>query len=134
MDGRKILVVDDDKLILSLIRGKLQAAGYQVLTAESPSEGVTVARGANPDLFIFDINFPPDPDSRWDGFSIAEWLQHIGVRLAKPVIFITADDTARHQSHASQVGAAAILHKPLDFERLLATVTECLAEAVQSAG
>ncbi len=126
MNRQKILVVDDDKVILHLLRYKLKAAGYEVFTAVDPSEAVTVARSAAPDLFILDISFPPDPTFNWDGFGVADWLRHIGLAWDKPVLFITADSIQKHQAHADRFQPSMLFQKPLNIEQLLATIAECL--------
>jgi len=56
---KKILVVDDNKVILKTISLKLQGAGFQIITALDGSEAVAAARKETPDLILLDINFPP---------------------------------------------------------------------------
>ena len=133
MSNAKILVVDDDPFIVQLLQSKLQGAGYEVVTAADPSGAVTVARDSNPDLFILDINFPPDPTFNWDGFGVAEWLRHVGLTGERPVVFITADDMEKHRAHAAQFRPSALFHKPLDIDQLLAAVSHCLAAAPEPA-
>ena len=73
--ARKILVVDDNEIIIKTISLKLQGAGYQVITAMDGAEAVAAARKENPDLILLDISFPPDVTSmQWDGFRIMDWL------------------------------------------------------------
>ena len=61
---KKILVVDDNEIILKTISLKLQGAGYQVITALDGSEAVAAARKETPDLILLDISFPPDVERR----------------------------------------------------------------------
>src|SRR5437773_11788864 len=60
MNRKKILVVDDDRVILKALSIKLNAKGYDVLTATDGSEAVTAVRTHKPDLILLDISFPPD--------------------------------------------------------------------------
>src|SRR5215471_17261432 len=57
---RKILLVDDDKIILKTTSAKLKAAGYEVLTAEEGGSAIRQVRQLQPHLIILDLNFPPD--------------------------------------------------------------------------
>ena len=75
---KKILVVDDNEIILKTISLKLQGAGYQVITALDGSEAVAAARKETPDLILLDISFPPDVGGvAWDGFRIMEWFHRL---------------------------------------------------------
>ena len=75
---RKILVVDDNEIIIKTISLKLQGAGYEVITAMDGAEAVAAARKENPDLILLDISFPPDVTSvQWDGFRIMEWFHRL---------------------------------------------------------
>ena len=70
---KKILVVDDNEIVIKTISLKLQGAGYQVLTAMDGSAAVATARKESPDLILLDLSFPPDVDGvAWDGFRIMD--------------------------------------------------------------
>jgi len=56
---KKILVVDDNEIVIKTISLKLQGAGYQVLTAMDGSTAVSTARKEAPDLILLDLSFPP---------------------------------------------------------------------------
>src|ERR1700712_4363037 len=61
--GRKILVVDDNPVVLKAFELKLKALGFQVLIAAEGATAVSLARQERPDLIVLDINFPPDVGS-----------------------------------------------------------------------
>jgi CheY-like chemotaxis protein len=126
MNARTILLVEDNRVVLRALEFKLRLAGYEVVCSEDPSAAVAAARIVNPDLYILDINFPPEPGSRWTGFTMAEWLHHMHVGDERPIIFITADAIQKHLDQAARVGAVAVLPKPLDIAQLLATVAHYL--------
>src|SRR5277367_6423297 len=89
----KILVVDDNEIVLKTISLKLQGAGYHVSTALDGSQAVTLARTENPDLILLDISFPPDVDGvPWDGFRIMEWFHRLDTAKKIPIIIITGNE------------------------------------------
>ena len=87
---KKILVVDDNEVVLKTVSLKLQGCGYQVITALDGTEAVASARKDPPDLILLDISFPPDVDGvPWDGFRIMEWFHRLDPAKKVPVIVIT---------------------------------------------
>ena len=60
---RRILVVDDNKVILKTITAKLKESGYEVLTAEDGGSAIRQVRQLEPHLILLDLNFPPDVGS-----------------------------------------------------------------------
>src|SRR5580658_10269310 len=94
----KILVVDDNEIILKTISLKLQGAGYQVITALDGSEAVAAARRDTPDLILLDISFPPDVGGvEWDGFRIMEWFYRLETAKKVPVIIITGGEDSKNK-------------------------------------
>ena len=88
--AKKILVVDDNEIVIKTICLKLQGAGYQVITAMDGSDAVAMARKENPDLILLDISFPPDVGGvPWDGFRIMEWFHRLDTAKKIPIIVIT---------------------------------------------
>ena len=121
--AQKILVVDDNEIILKTISLKLQGAGYQVITALDGSEAVAAARKEMPDLILLDISFPPDVGGvEWDGFRIMEWFRRMENVKKTPVIVITGGDDASNRDRA-----VAFFHKPIDHEDLLKVIRATLA-------
>ncbi|HUB87780.1 MAG TPA: response regulator [Verrucomicrobiae bacterium] len=124
---RKILVVDDNEIILKTITLKLQGAGYQVITALDGSEAVAAARKERPDLVLLDITFPPDVDGvPWDGFRIMEWFHRLETSKKIPVIIITGGDDAKYRERAIASGAVAFFHKPIEHDDLLKVIRATL--------
>src|ERR1700733_10544837 len=119
----KILVVDDNEIILKTISLKLQGAGYKVITALDGSGAVTAARKEIPDLILLDINFPPDVDGvPWDGFRIMEWFHRLDTSKKIPIIIITGLEDDKNKERASSGGAVAFFHKPIDHDDFLKVV------------
>ena len=125
--AKKILVVDDNEIILKTISLRLQGAGYQVITALDGSEAVSAARKETPDLILLDVSFPPDVGGvEWDGFRIMEWFRRMENVKKTPVIVITGGEDAKFKERAVSGGAVAFFNKPLDHDDLLKVIRATL--------
>jgi CheY-like chemotaxis protein len=132
MNRKKILVVDDNPVIIATLSMKLKAAGYDVLTAVDGAEAVSAARKEKPNLILLDISFPPDVAHgggvQWDGFIIIEWLRRIDEAKNVPVIVITGSETEKYRQRALELGAVAFFQKPVDNDGLLEVIKKALGE------
>ena len=127
---RKILVIDDNAVVLKTITLKLEGAGYRVLTAMDGAEAVAAARLERPDLILLDINFPPDMGGvPWDGFRMLEWFQRLDSARKIPIIIITGSEDAKVRDRATHSGAVAFFQKPLEHESLLKVIRATLGDA-----
>ncbi len=130
--SEKILVVDDNPVIVKTLTFKLKSGGYQVCTAADGSEAVSAARKDKPDLILLDISFPPDLSFgggvAWDGFSVMDWLRRGDESRKIPIIVITGGDPAKYEAQAKAAGAAAFFQKPIDHEELLKVIQQILKE------
>ncbi len=77
----KILIVEDDPLIVKIYSTRLKADGYEVLSAENGEEGLKIALAEKPDLVILDVMMP-----RMDGFGVLEKLRADYEMKDKPVL------------------------------------------------
>jgi len=131
---RKVLLVDDNALILKTTSGKLKEAGYEVLTAEDGGSAIRQARQLKPHLIILDLNFPPDVGHGggipWDGFLILNWLRRTDGMEKVPVIVITGGDLEKHKDKWVEAGVRDIFLKPIDHEALLAAMRWALDQEV----
>ena len=124
---KKILVVDDNEIILKTTSMKLQSAGYQVFTALDGSEGVAAVRKENPDLVLLDIAFPPDVSGvAWDGFRIMEWLHRVDETKKIPIIIISGAVDEKNKQRAAASGAVAFFPKPVNFNEMLKVIQTTL--------
>ncbi|MFO1476193.1 MAG: response regulator [Verrucomicrobiota bacterium] len=132
--GRKkrILVVDDNEVILSTLTPRLRAHGYDVFTATDGAAGITAARKNRPDAILLDLSFPPDVAHGggvgWDGFVILEWLRRTEGGEHTPVFIISISDPEKFRDRALAAGAAGYFHKPLDHDALLAEIDKVIAK------
>ena len=128
--AKKILVVDDNEVVIKTITLKLQGAGYRVVGAMDGSDAVAAARRENPDLILLDISFPPDVGSvEWDGFRIMEWFHRLDTAKKIPIIIITGSEDPKTKERATQSGAVAFFQKPIEHDYLLKVVRATLGDA-----
>src|SRR5579864_8876209 len=75
---KKILVIDDDPVILLALSNALKSGGYQVVTAADGGEAISQVRDERPDMLLVDVCLPLDMVGcgalGWDGFQIARWI------------------------------------------------------------
>lgn len=132
--AKKILVVDDNEIVIKSITLKLQGAGYQVIPAMDGSEAVRLARQESPDLILLDISFPTDVTGvPWDGFRIMEWFHRLQPAKKIPVIVITGSEEVKTKERATAAGAVAFFQKPIEHDYLLKVVRATLGEVSAAA-
>jgi two-component system chemotaxis response regulator CheY len=119
MAGR-ILIVDDDESMRSLLRLHLNAAGYEVEVAEDAiAAGYLVLRNP-PDLIITDVHMP-----HMDGFEFIAALKSDKTVPDIPVIFLTSVEEGDHRGRG--LGAVGYLTKPVMADKLLGMVAQHVA-------
>lgn len=119
MNRQKILIVDDNPVIVKTLSMKLNSAGYEVISAGDGTEAITATRTEKPDLILLDINFPEDVGVSWDGFKVIAWLQRIDEAKKAPIIVISGGDAAKFKDRSLQAGAIAYFQKPIDNDKLV---------------
>jgi CheY-like chemotaxis protein len=128
--SKKILIIDDDAVILKTLSIKLQNVGYQIVTGTDGADAIGALREERPDLIILDVHFPPDVAHGggvpWDGFVLMKWLSAIEEGQKVPVIFITGCAAPGLREKALASGALALFEKPIDHVRLLALIQKTL--------
>src|SRR6267154_5919837 len=111
-EPRKILVVDDDPVILKALTLKLDSEGYTVVKAVDGADALRVLQDEKPDLVLLDINYPPDVAHGggvpWDGFLLMRWLRGIEKVGAVPIIFMTSSDSRGCRERALSCGAMGL--------------------------
>ena len=128
--SRKILVVDDNEIVIKTICLKLQGAGYKVITATDGAEAVAATRKENPDLILLDISFPPDVTSvQWDGFRIMEWLHRLDTAKKIPIIVITGSEEPKTKDRATSAGAVAYFQNQIEHVDLLKVIRATLGDS-----
>jgi CheY-like chemotaxis protein len=113
-----ILVVDDEPTITAFLAEVLHDEGYRVAVVHDGASAVLAIRSDLPDLVMLDINMPVMP-----GDEVLHELRGNGFPTL-PIIVVTA---ALRPERYLAPGATALLTKPFDLDRLLATVARCLS-------
>ncbi|MGC1329229.1 response regulator transcription factor [Pseudomonas sp.] len=119
----RILVIEDDLVILDNITRYLSRRGYIVDCAENGAQGLDMARGGDFDLIVLDLMLP-----RLDGYSLCRQLREEGGRRI-PVIMVTARDTLENRLEGFEAGADDYLVKPFALAELAARVNAVLLRA-----
>jgi len=131
---KKILVVDDNEIVVKTTSMKLQGAGYDVVTALDGSEGVAMVRKEKPDLILLDINFPADVGGvPWDGFRIMEWLHRVDDAKKIPIIVISGTLDEKNKQRAITSGAVAFFPKPVNYDELIKSIRATLGDTPPAA-
>ena len=119
MSRKRILTIDDDPSVTSLLKRGLSYEGYDVDIAGSGEAGLALARERAPNLIILDITMPGI-----DGLEVLRRLRAGDARL--PVLMLTAKDAPADQVQEPEAGADDYIVKPFTFEVLLARVRALL--------
>lgn len=119
----KILVVDDDSAVRSLLRRGLTLAGYAVDLAVDGQEALTAARERQPDLVVLDVMMPG-----LDGMAVCRELR---ARGEVPILMLTAKRTISDRVEGLDSGADDYLVKPFALEELLARVRALLRRSAE---
>jgi DNA-binding response OmpR family regulator len=113
----KILVVDDEPDVASLLTLMLKSQGYAVINAADGQEALEKARGENPDLILLDVMLP-----KMDGYKVARMLKFDENFSHIPIIMLTAKIQERDKATGLEMGANDYMTKPFDTAVLLAKV------------
>lgn len=116
---QRVLVIDDDPAVTSVLKRGLAYEGYTVDTADAGARGLTIARDRAPDLVILDVMMPGI-----DGFEVLKRLRNADAQL--PVLMLTARDAPADQVKGLENGADDYLVKPFTFAVLAAHVKALL--------
>jgi DNA-binding response OmpR family regulator len=122
--ARKILVVDDEAILVETMTYNLEQAGYQVTTAFDGSSALEAARSEKPDLIILDIMLPA-----MDGLEVCRQLRREANTSTTPIMMLTAKTDEIDKVVGLEVGADDYVTKPFGRRELLARVRALLRRA-----
>jgi len=123
MSRGKILVVDDDRLVLATLAYGLAQAGYEVLDADNGDDAILLAREHRPELALLDIRM-----EGLSGFDVAAYLRD---HLRVPFLFLSAFSDDETIAKVRALGALAYLVKPLDMQQIVPAVEAAFAHRPQ---
>jgi len=115
--SKTILSVDDSASALQMVKLTLTSAGYQVVQAVNGADGLAKARAGNVDMVLTDVNMP-----KMDGITLVRELRRLDSYKYVPVLVLTTEAGQDEKMAGKQAGATGWLVKPLDPEKLLATI------------
>lgn len=113
--AKTVLIVDDEKSIVDILKFNLEKAEYQTICAYDGREGLRLAREKNPDLILLDVMLP-----YMDGFAVCKALRAEGDNV--PIIMLTAREEETDKVLGLELGADDYITKPFSLRELLARV------------
>lgn len=121
MTKKRILLIEDESDMVYALTLQLEAAEYEVLTAQDGQVGLDLARKEKPDLIILDLMLP-----KIDGFKICRMLKFDKKYMKIPIIMFTARAQEQDMKRGQEVGADAYITKPFDTQVLLDKISALL--------
>lgn len=122
MAKKKILVVDDEEEIVFLMRSRLEANGYEVVTANNGRDALVRVEKDKPDALLLDIMMP-----EVDGLTVLKEIRAKGGRM--PVFIMTAYSNEEKIKTAGKLDAAGFINKTQDFTREIPNIAAAIAIA-----
>lgn len=116
MNGRKILVVDDDPSIREILSIQLTRLGYEITSAGDGLEAVESFKTSAPDVILLDLMMP-----RLDGLATCQQIRAIEKKTGAkrtPVLFLTARDSTHDKTSAALSGGDEFVPKPVSIQEL----------------
>ena len=118
---KKILVVDDETIIIKYAQLRLKNRGYEVETARDGEEAVEKTRTFRPDLILLDVKLP-----KKNGYEVCREIKAEEDIASTPIIFWTAHDSVDVERHTRELQASDFILKPFDSTELFEKIQRCL--------
>lgn len=119
--AKRVLVVDDNRLIRVLIQASLKSLDLEIIEATDGEEGIAAAFDSNPDLILLDVVMP-----RMSGFEVLTKLREDPAAPPCPIAMLTTAASESDHTEARVHGADAYIVKPFDHNELRETVAGLL--------
>jgi len=123
MAKKRLLLVDDEVELVEMIKFRLEASGYEVLTANDGQQALEIARREKPDLVILDVMLP-----KMDGYKVCGLIKKDSRYAHIPVMMFTAKAMDADMKLGQEVSADAYLTKPFEPKVLLEKIKELVKE------
>jgi len=115
--GKLILIIDDEPDILTIIKYRLEKAGYHIITAGDGEEGFDAVKKNKPDLVLLDMRIP-----KMIGVEVCKKIKSDTELKNIPVVFITASQRTHVAQITEKFGAQDFIIKPFEPEELLSKI------------
>jgi CheY-like chemotaxis protein len=119
---KRVLICDDDPVILRLLQVNLEIEGYDVISAHHGEEAVQLALSERPDLVVLDIMMP-----RMDGYEACHQIKSHDATRDIPIVFLSAKAQQSDIDMGTSFGVTQYLTKPFDPTELLQVVERLTA-------
>jgi len=115
--AKKILIIEDSKVISTVLLEVLKAEGYDVLWADNGVDGVRLAKSEKPDLILLDLLLP-----KLNGYEVCNAVKQNNTTRHIKVLIISTLDDKDHVEKAKLCGAKNFMKKPYDLQELLTEI------------
>jgi CheY-like chemotaxis protein len=131
---RRILLVDDNRVVLRAFETRLKADGFEVTSTPDAGSVANLAQKTRPELIILDMHFQRSEGMEWNGFAVIQWLRRFPELNTIPVIVVTGVEQPEIEEEALAAGAVACFRKPVRYEDLRGAILQALSPAPRAAG
>ncbi len=114
----RVLVVDDDEFFLSFFDAVLSSAGMHVRSLMDPTEILDAIKKFKPELILTDLYMP-----QCNGIEMAKGIRQNNLYVEIPIVFLSSETEMQKQLGAMETGADDFLTKPIDPEKLIASIS-----------
>jgi len=129
--NRKIVIVDDNAIVLKAFQLKLKSCGFEVITTTNAAEGLAAARKDKPAAIVLDLNFAPGENFsslNWNGLHILQWLKRYKDVADIPILILTADEPGKSKDLVIAAGAAAYFQKPVNLKTFVTELVKLIGD------
>ena len=124
MNHKRVLIIDDEEAIQTVVKfGLKMSVGWDVLTANSGTEGLECAQAEKPDTILLDVMMP-----EMDGLTTFQHLRANPATQSIPVILLTAKAQASEKRVFQKTGVNGVITKPFNSLNLAGEITQILKE------
>lgn len=123
---KRILIVEDNRELLNLLRLNFKAAGFSVATAGDGIEAVKKARSLQPDAIVLDLVLP-----ELDGFAVCETLRKIAATAHIPILVLSGLTSQLSRLAGLESGATDFFTKPANPSTLIKKIEDLVAKATK---
>ena len=120
-DRAKVLCIDDDRLLLGLVKDAIETHGFEALTATDGPSGLALAKAQRPDIILVDVMMP-----KMSGFEVCQHLRADPKLKGIPIIIITAMADPDLKTKGLEAGANLAIPKPFNPTQIILLIKKAL--------
>ncbi len=120
-DRAKVLCIDDDRLLLGLVKDAIEAHGYEALTASDGPSGIALAKEQQPDIILVDVMMP-----KMSGYEVCQRLRADPSLKRTPIVIMTAMTDPMLKTKGLEAGANLAIPKPFNPTQIIALIKKAL--------